>query len=264
MLILRRSITVLVQLVGNLLKLIFYFDLWLRPKKRYTIPPSTPALFRVSSPKAIPRIVWLTNYTNKVTLSVYVNYLFNRLMASTFEFRFCGDNDRISFIKENFDAETYDCYSCLQIGAAQADLWRSLVLLKHGGVYLDIDATLSWPPESFLEPDQTELLVRTKTEGLSNYFMASVPNNPILEAIADRIRENIKDNSITSVFEMTGPIVVNIVANTLPVHTASYDIVCKQGLFTNKKFQYPDDHTRYWVTAQMQTDIVRKQQSPTA
>ncbi|WP_354037796.1 glycosyltransferase [Bradyrhizobium sp. S3.2.6] len=37
----------------------------------------------------------------------------------------------------------YQCYSRLQIGAARADLWRVLVLLHEGGIYVDIDATFS-------------------------------------------------------------------------------------------------------------------------
>ncbi|MEH6950949.1 glycosyltransferase [Nitrobacter sp. NHB1] len=264
MLFVRRTFTVFVQLTGNIFKMIFYIDLWLRPQKRYVIPPVAPALIRKSSAKSIPRIAWLTNYTNEVTLSIYVNYLFNRFIAASFEFRFCGDNDRIGFIKENFSAEIFDCYSRLQIGAAQADLWRTLVLLKHGGIYLDIDATLTWSPELFLDPDQTELLVRTRNDGLTNYFMATVPNNSIFKVIADRIIENIKDDSITSVYDMTGPTVVNAVLAGMRAHIESYNVICKQGLFTNKDFQYPDSRTHYWATAQGLTSIVKKRVPPEA
>lgn len=254
----RRTATAFVQLVGNLSKIIFYIDIRLRPNKRYTIPPSAPALFRASSPKAIPRIVWLTNYTNKVTLSVYTNYLFNRIIAPTFEFRFCDDDACAKFIKSRFSAEIYDRYSRLQIGAAKADFWRILTLIAHGGIYMDLDAALLWPPELLLDCEQSELLVRPKDGRLTNYFMAAAPGNPIFKAIADRISENIADGSIASVFDMTGPAVVHAVASGEPVRVLPYAIVCKQGIFTNKAFQYPGDKTRYWVTAQMQTEIVRK------
>jgi len=258
MLLIRRAFTGLVQLVGNVLKMLFYVDLWLRPQKRYTIPLSAPAIIGHRSAKLIPRIAWLTNYTNEVTLAVYVNYLFNRFMAGSFEFRFCGDDDRVKFIKENYSADIFDCYSRLQIGAAQADLWRTLILLKHGGIYLDIDATLTWSPELFLATDQTELIVRTRNDGLTNYFMATAPNNPILKAIADRIVENIKNDAITSVYDMTGPTVVNAVVDTSRAHIEPYNVICKQGLFTNKDFQYPDSRKHYWATAQGLTSIVRK------
>lgn len=255
----RPIVTALIQLIGNLFKVVFYADLRLRPKKRYTVPSFSPPLLGAASPRSIPRIVWLTNYSNRVTLSVYANYLFNRLIAPTFEFRFRDDEDCARFINEHCSAEVRDLYSRLQIGAAKADFWRILVLSAHGGIYMDVDAALLWPPEWFLEPHQSELLIRPKDGKLTNYFLATAPGNPIFKTIADRISTNIAENSIKSVFDMTGPTVVDAVASVFPIHTAPYNLVCKQGIFTNKAFQYPDDKTRYWVTAQAQMDIVRDQ-----
>lgn len=257
--VVRRLATALLQLIGNIFKLIFYVDMRLRPRKRYSIPSFSPALVSTSSPKAIPRVVWLTNYTSSVTLSIYMNYWFNRLMAPTFEFRFCDDTDCARFIKDSYPADVYDTYSRLQIGAAKADFWRVLKLFAQGGIYMDIDAALLWPPELFLGADQTELLIRPKDGRLTNYFLASTPGNPFFKAVADQILQNIKDASASSVFDMTGPSVVDGAANSISVSTASYNIICKQGLLTNKAFQYPDDRTRYWVTAQAQRDIVAKQ-----
>jgi mannosyltransferase OCH1-like enzyme len=254
----RRLFTANVQLAGNLLKSAFYLDARLRPRKRYTLPRSASALLRPSSPKAIPRIVWLTNYTNQVTLSIYVGYLFNRLMAPTFEFRFCDDDDCAEFIKTHFPAEVYDSYARLQIGAAKADFWRILTLLQHGGVYMDIDAALLWPPELFLHAGQTELFICPKDGKLTNYFLATAPGNSVFKAIADRIQQNIAEGSIASVFDMTGPTVVDAVASAAAVRVEPYNVICKQGIFTNKAFQYPDDRSRYWVTAQAQTDIIKK------
>ncbi|MBR0693260.1 glycosyltransferase family 32 protein [Bradyrhizobium lablabi] len=254
----RRASTRCVQLLGNILKIAFYLDIWLRPGKRYTIPANAAPLARSTSPKRIPRIVWQTNYTNKVTLSVYVNYRFNRWMAPTYEFRFCGDEDCDRFIRENFSAEIYDCYSRLQIGAAKADLWRVLVLLVYGGVYMDIDAALSWSPEAFLNPDQTELFVRPPEGMLTNYFLASVPGNAVFKAIADKIVANIGADSLASVYDMTGPTVVDAIAGAVPVYVERYNLVCRQGQFTKKSFQYPNNRKDHWSIAQQHTRIVRK------
>jgi len=253
---LRRVSTRALQLLGNILKTIFYLDMLIRPAKRYTIPAIAAPLVRSTSTKKIPRTFWQTNYTNKVTLSIYVNYLFNRLMAPTFEFRFCCDDDCDNFIKENFSPEIYDCYSRLQIGAAKADLWRILVLLAHGGVYMDIDAALSWSPEAFLSEHQTELFLRVKEGTLTNYFLASAPGNPIFKKIADRIIENIAADSITSVYHMTGPTVVDTIAGTASVQVVSHELVGRQGQFTRKSFQYPDNKKGYWVLEQTRNRIV--------
>ena len=254
---LRRASTRAIQLLGNILKGLFHLDVFLRPSKRYTIPALAKP-WRHAATAGIPRIFWLTNYTNEVTLSIYVNYLFNRLMAPTFEFRFCSDEDCDRFIKEKYPPEIHACYSRLQIGAAKADFWRVLVMLAHGGIYMDIDAALSWPPEFFLSADQTELIVRTKDGRLTNYFFASVPGNPFFKKLADRIAENIAADTISSVYDMTGPTVVDVVAEGASIHVEPHDLVCRQGQFTRKSFQYPDNKKGYWVLEQARTDIVKK------
>lgn len=233
----------------------------LRPGKRYTIPSFAPPLRRSRTEKKIPRIVWQTNYTNRVTLPIYVNWLFNRVMAPTFEFRYCSDEDCLTFIKDNFSSEIYDLYSRVQIGAARADLWRILVLLTHGGVYLDIDAALSWSPEAFLHADQDELFVRAKDGKLTNYFLASSPGNKIFKVIADRIIENIANGSISSVYDMTGPTVVDDIAGTASVQIELHRYVARQGQFTAKRFQYPDNMKGYWALEELKKSVVRKADS---
>jgi mannosyltransferase OCH1-like enzyme len=254
----RRASTSCAQLAGNVLKIAFYLDIFLRPSKRYIIPSISVPRAGSNSFKKIPRIVWQTNYTNEVTLSVYVNYLFNRWMAPTFEFRFCSDEDCAKFIKERFSAEIYDCYSRLQIGAARADLWRVLVLYALGGVYLDIDAAFSWSPEAFLGPIQDELFIRAQDGELTNYFLASAPGHVVFKEIADKIIDNIAADSIASVYDMTGPTVVDVIADAASVQIEPHQIVCRQGQFTSKIFQYPDNKRGYWAKDECQNNIVKK------
>jgi len=253
---LRCSSTTCVQFVGNILKIIFYADFILRPKKRYRIPGTWRPLLATSRAKKIPRIVWQTNYTRRVTLSIYANYLFNRLIAPTYEFRFLDDAECEEFVTSRYPAEVAAAYNGLQIGAAKADLWRVLVLLTHGGVYLDADATFSWSPEYFLEVDQTELFVRESRGRLTNYFFASVAGHPLLAAIAGKIVENIQINKITSVYDLTGPTVVEELAGTALVKIEPSRSVCRQGQLTRKVFQYPDNLRGYWAVEQIRRPIV--------
>jgi mannosyltransferase OCH1-like enzyme len=258
MTVLRRACTTLIQMAGNVLKIAFLADFALRPHKRYRIPAHSRAVRDASTPKRIPRILWQTNHSADVTLSVYVNYLFNRFLTPTFEYRFCSDDDCRKFIQANCSAEIYDCYSRLQIGAARADLWRIIVLLHKGGVYLDIDATFSWSPEAFLSAFQTELFALEDNGRLTNYFLAASPNNPVLRSIRDQIVQNINDNALASVFDMTGPTVVDSVARTAPIHIERSKLICRQGQFTKKMFQYPDDLRGYWAREQEKQPIVKE------
>ncbi|MGW1425737.1 glycosyltransferase family 32 protein [Bradyrhizobium manausense] len=251
----RRFSTDCMQLVGNILKLFFYLDIRLRPHKRYRIPALSPPLLSPRAPRQIPRVVWLTNYTHDVTLSIYVNYLFNRLVAPTHEFRFCDDPECEAFIKSHHP-DFVETYLSLQIGAAKADLWRVLVLLTNGGVYLDVDAAFSWSPEYLLSADQSELFVRAKDGRLTNYFLAAEPSHPALAAVAAKIAENIASGTITSVYDMTGPTVIDLVAGNSSLRIEPFRLVCRQGQFTKKSFQYPEQLRGYWAHEEKKRPIV--------
>ncbi len=247
----------LMQFFGNLLKLFFYVHFRLLPNARFTIPPAARPLWATARPQRVTRILWQTNYTDRVTLPVYVNYLWNRLMAPTHEHRYCTDEVCAAFINQYFPGEIAQAYASLQIGAARADFWRVLVLLKVGGVYMDIDAALCWPPESLFADGRSELLIRNTDGTLTNYFMASAPGNPLMQEIADRILRNIQENKLTSVYDMTGPTVVDAVADREAVAIESSKLVCRQGQFTSKRFQYPDKLRGYWVKEQQEKSIVK-------
>lgn len=248
----------LIKLTGNLLKVACYPFHWVFPNQRFTLPAISPPLIKPRDDSAIPHILWQTNFTDKVTLPVYLNYLCNRLMAPSFEYRFMITEDREKYIRQYYSNEILNSYSRLQIGAAQADFWRVLVLLEHGGVYLDIDAHLTWPLGRTIGKECAALYLRTKRGDLSNYFIASRPFNPQLKEIAQVIRGNIEENSIKGVFDMTGPGVFNRVLDVKEVESVLYHYACIQGSFTNEYFQYIDKPQGKWTKEQNVTDLVSK------
>jgi mannosyltransferase OCH1-like enzyme len=247
-----------IKIAANFTKLlccIFHFAF---PKIRFTIPAKSAPLIKTGNRSTITRILWQTNFTNRVTLPVYINYLFNRMMSPTFEYRFMITEDRDAFIKENCSLEIYKAYSKLQIGAAQADFWRLLVLQKYGGVYMDIDANLVWPLGLSIKPDCHEFYIKIKDGKISNYFIVSKPGNPHLEEIIKAVLNNINENTIKNIFNLTGPGVFNKVLESTPVNTLYYRYTCSQGNFTNEFFQYIDKPQGKWTKEQAKVDIVRK------
>ena len=255
--ILRLVFSRLIQLFGNIVKTALFLHFKLFPNARFTLPPYASPLVNKSSPRVVPRIIWQTNYSAHVTLPVYVNYLWNRLLAATHEYRFCDDDTCDAFIREYYPGEVTDAWSRLQIGAAKADFWRILVLHRHGGVYMDVDGALCWPAEWIVNSTQTELLLRNPDNSLTNFFMASTANNPLLESMAKKIVCNIQENTLTSVYEMTGPTVVDSVAENFNVAVERTRLVCRQGQFTSKIFQYPENLNGYWVKEQERTKIIK-------
>ncbi|QJQ99307.1 glycosyltransferase [Halomonas sp. PGE1] len=246
----------LIKLVANITKVISYPFHWVLPKKRFTLPEQAAPLLKGGKPSPIPRIVWQTNFTNRVTLPVYLNYLFNRIMAPGFEYRFMITEARRKFIAEHYP-EILPHYERLQIGAAQADLWRLLVLHKFGGVYLDIDAHQIWPLSCIVGTEREELYVTTRKGELSNYFIASAADNPNLARLIERVVENIQENKLTNVFDITGPGVFIEQLDLNAVDTVSYRYAVNQGSFTNEHFQYVDKPAGKWTREQKITSVLR-------
>lgn len=246
----------IIKLIANITKVLSYPFHWVLPNKRFTLPAQAAPLLKGGKPGPIPRIIWQTNFTDRVTLPVYLNYLFNRLMAPRFEYRFMITEARREFIAEHYP-DILPHYERLQIGAAQADLWRLLVLHRFGGVYLDIDAHQIWPLSCVLGNEREELYVTTRKGELSNYFIASAPANPNLAKLIERVVENIQENTLTNVFDITGPGVFIEQFDSNAEDTVSYRYAVNQGSFTNEHFQYADKPAGKWTREQKTTSVLR-------
>ncbi len=248
----------MVKLLANIFKMASYVFHFFFPNKRFTIPKRSGPFFKKNNgDDDFPRIIWQTNFTDRVTLPVYLNYLFNRLMSPTFEYRFMITGARGEFIESHYPANYYRNYSKLQIGAAQADFWRVLVLLRHGGVYLDIDAHLVWSLSSILKRGGSELYVTTRKGELSNYFLASKPGTQNLQLIAERINLNIAERRYPGVYQLTGPGVFNEVLRLDEINSVSYRYACNQGNFTNRHFQYIDKKEGKWHEQQYKINLIK-------
>jgi len=132
----------LLRFIGNLIKTVSYpFHLFF-PKKRFTIPEFSQAKRQSSKSSHINRVIWQTNYSNKVTLPIYCNYLINRLFSLSYDYRYVSTEARGDYIEQYADPRTFAAYNRLTDGAAQADFWRIFVLYQEGGIYIDIDGHL--------------------------------------------------------------------------------------------------------------------------
>lgn len=236
----------LTKLIGTLVKGLGYIFHFLFKKTRFTIPTYSKALLQGHEQK-IPKIIWQTNYSNRVTLPVYINYLFNRLMSLDWEYRYVSTEERLSFINTHASERLSKAFEQLTDGAAQADFWRLFTLNFHGGVYMDIDAHALWPLSRMIQPEDTQIFLMTK-HNYSNYFIASAPNNPYLQKALDMIVENIEQKNIGGgVYDLTGPTVLNQAIGDEPVKHRHTKITCIQGSFTNEYFQYMDKPRGKWT-----------------
>ena len=237
------------KIFGTIIKGISYIFHTFFPKKRFEIPIYSPPLIKSTSKQKIPKKIWQTNYSNRSTLPIYINYLFNRLLSLDWEYHYVSTEDRDKFIKQYATPQEYEAFSKLTDGAAQADFWRLFVLNKEGGVYMDIDAHFVWPLSKIIKEDDNEVILLNK-EHYTNYFIASAPNNKYLKKAIDLIVENIQQKKIDGgVYSLTGPIVLNKAIGDDKVNYRYYKYTCIQGSFTNEYFQYMDKPRGKWTHA---------------
>jgi len=241
-----------IRLCGNLVKIFSYPFHFIFPNLRFTLPDYSKAKFTTHNRSAIPKVIWQTNYSNRCTLPVYVNYLFNRMMSLDYDYRYVSTEARERFMKEQAPVEVYRAYLKLNDGAAQADLWRAVNLYVNGGVYMDIDASLVWPLSQTLKEDHDALYIKFKKNNteFTNFFLAATPNNHHYQCAIDKIVSNINRYRILKkkgVYNTTGPTVWNEVLEGEVVASLPRGYVCIQGAFTNEHFQYLDKPKGKWT-----------------
>lgn len=236
----------LLRLLGNIVKISSYAVHALFPKKRFTIPPFSPAKIKSNRQTKITRTIWQTNYSNNVTLPVYCNYLLNRLLSLSYDYRYVSTEERAEFIKANAEPHVYDAYSRLTDGAAQADLWRIFTLYKEGGIYMDIDGHLVWNLDSIINDNDSEVVITRRGE-YTNFFLASEKGNSFLKDTLDIIVDNIEQRRIEhGVFSLTGPETLRKALENVKVNARRDKLTCAQGTFTNEHFQYMDKKMGKW------------------
>jgi len=236
-----------IKIFSTFVKAFAYLFHFLLPRKRFTIPLQSDAYKADDKASKITKIFWQTNYTNEVSLPMYLNYLFNRLMSREYEFRYASDEAIVEFFEEFASKEELDAYKKLNDGAAKADFWRLVVLYHIGGVYLDIDATFVWPLSKQIKGDEEEIFLLNK-EHYTNYFMATAPKNEVYKRAIDIVVANINAKQTKGgAYALTGPDVVNRAIGDAEVNSRFYRYVCVQGAFTNEYFHYIDKRQGKWI-----------------
>lgn len=240
----------LTRLKGNIVKVASYPFHRFFPHKRFTIQSqdgSDP--YHLQAQSSIPFIIWQTNFSNRMTLPLFANFLHNRHLSREFDYRYVSTEDRLTFLQKYAPTDVLSAYEKLTDGAAQADLWRCFVLYERGGVYMDIDATLTRPLAPMLLRNK-ELLITNYGE-FTNFFMATAPKNPLFKEFLQTIIENIHTYDYQQrrgVFDITGPKALEKVLLQHPeLAFLPHQQICVQGAFSNEYFQYMDKPRSKWI-----------------
>jgi mannosyltransferase OCH1-like enzyme len=155
----------------------------------------------------IPKVIYQTFKTADLPLITRWHIRRFRKKNSEYAYEFYDDLRIEQFFAEEFDNEMLDLYRKLNIGAAKADFFRYAILLKKGGVYLDIDSAVNGKLSSLIRPDDSAL-VSPESNGICYIQWALIyeSGHPFLKKTMEIILENIRWNKFPhDVHHMTGP-----------------------------------------------------------
>ena len=162
---------------------------------------------------AIPAIIHQTYPTLELPPRLRDNVQRIKALNPRFEHRLY-DNDAVrAFLATEYGAGVLDRFDRIgpDYGAAKADFFRYFLIHRVGGLYLDIKSTTTVPLDELLRADDRFILSQWQNRpgeshaswGLykevadvpggeyQQWFIASVPGHPFLQAVMDRVMVNI-------------------------------------------------------------------------
>jgi len=160
----------------------------------------------------IPKIIHQTFKSSNLPFLTRWHIFKLRKNNPEYQYEFYNDSRIENFLAEEFDEETLHLYGRLNIGAAKADFFRYAVLLKRGGVYLDIDCKVQRPlRELILEDDSALLSPEKNPTWFVQWAMMYEPEHPFLKKTMEMMLDNIRYNKFPhDVHKMTGPAVYSL------------------------------------------------------
>jgi mannosyltransferase OCH1-like enzyme len=159
---------------------------------------------------AIPKVIYQT-YSSKSKIPWLAKYHIRQMrkLNPAYEYQFFDDVAVENFIREEFDADTYAQYLKITIGAAKADFFRYAILLKRGGVYVDLDSVITGNLDDWIRPDDTAIITAERHPGVFvQWALVYDKSHPFLQKTLDNVLANIKNNRYPhDIHKMTGPTV---------------------------------------------------------
>jgi len=132
-----------------------------------------------------------------------------KALNPSYTYHLYTDSDMDNFVNEHFPGEIAECYNKLNIIVAKTDLWRYLVLYKHGGVYLDMDSSINKPLDTLIRANDSAVITGEDNLGFFvQWALIFSKEHPILKRTIELVIDNIKNNSYPNdIHKMTGPAV---------------------------------------------------------
>ncbi len=156
---------------------------------------------------AIPRIIYQTFRSSDLPFITRWHIARFKKNNKDYQYEFYDDERIALFFSEEFGDEVLSLYNRINIGAAKADMFRYAILLRKGGVYLDIDSDIKGSLNEIIQENDKAIISFEKNPHLFvQWALIYEANHPFLQRTLDKVIDNIKENRYPNdVHKMTGP-----------------------------------------------------------
>ena len=194
----------------------------------------------------VPKIIHQIFIDKNALPDVFLQNIINiKKLNNDWDHRLYDDDDIIKFISENYSPNIIANFHAINplYSAARADFFRYLLMLKVGGVYLDIKSTVTKKLDDVLLKDDTYILsnwVNRKGDLYEGYgifpelpsrgeyqqwHIISVPHHPFLKEVVSTVTQNIESYNpsrngvgFLGVMRTTGPIAYTLAIERIQKH----------------------------------------------
>jgi Glycosyltransferase sugar-binding region containing DXD motif len=111
-----------------------------------------------------------------------------------YRYNFVDDDGIEMFIRSSFP-DYFQAFEKLKHGASKADLWRYLVMFKHGGIYADVDCICVNPLKEWVDPDAAYVTQLGVNKDVCQWLIISIPGNPIFLRAAGGALHNLLNDT---------------------------------------------------------------------
>lgn len=216
---------------------------------------------------AIPKQIFQTFKTKRLPLITRYHVWNMKRKNPEYLYFFYDDKDIEKFITEEFPSRYIENYNKLTIGAAKADFFRYAVLYKKGGVYLDIDSTITQPLRKLIQENDQAVISRERHDNLYvQWGLIFDKNHPFLKKVLELMLDNIENHRYpNNIHATTGPTVFSegirqVLQEDPDISYTLFDGIEFRGYLQFKyklgKFFLYRNRSQHWKNLQTTQDII--------
>ncbi len=187
-----------------------------------------PARRTATTIQLIPRRIWQTWTSNRVGKKQFKAMMSWIKKNPSYEYILFDDADMEEYMCTIASPLESAAYQLLNAGAGKADIWRTSVLSKYGGVYVDTDTMCKTPLDGFIWHNASMVTGIGAMNDVHQWAMMYTAHHPVLLAAAPMMSNAVINTylrgSAAPVIDLTGPgMLQKAVDSVLHAHQCSID-----------------------------------------